>query len=249
MDLAAIKAAPKQSLVEFAVAATANAQSLLDDAELLSLAGRRGRACSLAEFAVEEVGKACGLMGLGFLPEKLRDQAPVWRLEWHQLKLVGGLLAALIPPGVAAVPKLAGMSAGELAQIMDELKVCVQDAERLKQRGLYVDMDARGCITRPSEVTEAEVSGQLARARMAVSSARALLDPRAPARLASPPAETVEFAQLIADALKGERSTRTPEAAIDIMLKAVTMLRERQAADDEEHACSARWQRGRCRDT
>src|SRR5215470_1599150 len=106
MDLAAVKAAPRQSLVECAVAAAANAQGLLDDAELLSLAGRRGRACSLAELAVEEVGKGCGLMTLGLLPERLRDQAPVWgMLEWHQLKLVGGLLLALTPPGVAVVPK------------------------------------------------------------------------------------------------------------------------------------------------
>jgi hypothetical protein len=125
------------------------------------------------------------------------------------------------------------MSAGELAQVMDKSKVLAIDQSRLKQRGLYVDMDSRGCITQPSEVTEAEVSDQLAQARQAVSSARALLDSRAPGRLCSPPAEAVELAQALVSALTKSGSTRTPEAAADAMVKAVTRFREQQVANDE----------------
>lgn len=234
MDLAAVKAAEKHDLVACAVASAANAQSALDDAELLALANRRARACFLAELAVEEVGKALSLMALSMLPEKLKGQAPVWRmLRWHELKLVGGLLIALTPPGAPPVRSLANMSAGELAQIMQESRVLANHQSRLKQRGLYVGMDSSGRITQPSEATQDEMSDQLAQARQAVSSARALLDPRAPARLASPPAEAVEFAQALATALTKAGSARTPEAAADFMLKAVTKLREQQAADDD----------------
>jgi AbiV family abortive infection protein len=234
MDLATVKAAANQDLVACAVAAAANAQSVVDDAELLALADRRARACFLAELAVEEVGKALSLMALSLLPEKLKGQAPVRRmLEWHELKLVGGLLIALTPPGETPARRLAGMSADELAQIMDKSKVLAMDESRLKQRGLYVDMDSRGCITQPADVTEAEVSDQLTHARQAVSSARALLDPRAPARLATPPAEAFELAHALASALTKAASTRTPEAAADAMFKAVTRLREQQAAENE----------------
>ena len=234
MDLATVKVAAKQDLVACAVAAAANAQSVVDDAELLALADRRARACFLAELAVEEVGKALSLMALSLLPEKLKGQAPVRRmLEWHELKLVGGLLIALTPPGASPARRLAGMSDGELAQVMNKSKMLAMDQSRLKQRGLYVDMDSRGRITQPSEVTDAEVSESLAEARQAVSSARALLDPRAPGRLASPPAEAVEMAYALTSSLIKSGSTRTPEAAADAMLKAVTTLREQQAAEDE----------------
>jgi len=149
MDLGTVKAAPKADLVACAVAAAANAQDLLGDAEMLPLAGRRARACSLAVLAVEEVGKAASLMALALVPQKQKGQAPIRRmLAWHELKLVGGLLIAMIPPGAAAAPKIAGMPAGELAQIMDNTKVLVQDEDRLKLHGLYVDMDGRG--TSPS---------------------------------------------------------------------------------------------------
>ena len=240
MDLGTVKAAPKADLVACAVAAAANAQDLLGDAEMLPLAGRRARACSLAVLSVEEVGKAASLMALALVPQKQKGQAPIRRmLAWHELKLVGGLLIAMIPPGTAAAPKIAGMPAGELAQIMDNTKVLVQDEDRLKLHGLYVDMDGRGHITQPSEVTEADVSDQLARARQAVSSAKALLDSRAPARLASPPAQAVEFAQALASALAAAGSARSPEAAADIMVKAVTSLREQQAAEDDTHMRNA----------
>ena len=51
-----------------AVAAARNACGLVEDAELLSRAGRLARAYSLAGLAVEEVGKAGSLATLAAMP-------------------------------------------------------------------------------------------------------------------------------------------------------------------------------------
>ena len=89
--LRAVKEAPVRVLARGAVAAARNARGLVQDAELLSGAGRLARAYSLAGLAVEEVGKAGSLAALAAMPENLRARAPVGRmLEWHQMKLVAG---------------------------------------------------------------------------------------------------------------------------------------------------------------
>ncbi len=176
MDLRAVKAASRPELLAGVAAAAENMQGLLDDAELLSGAGRHARAYSLAVLAVEEFGKATCLLALAAMPENLRAQAPVRRmLEWHQLKLVGGMLMAVVtlgPPGPAA--RLAAMPITQVGQILDTTDAFAEDADRLKLRGLYMDMDRDGRIPRPSEITEAEVSGQLGRARQVASSASML---------------------------------------------------------------------------
>ena len=69
MDLRAVKAASRPELLACAAAAAENAQDLLDDAELLSDAGRHARAYSLAVLAVEEFGKATSLLALAAMPE------------------------------------------------------------------------------------------------------------------------------------------------------------------------------------
>ena len=77
-----------------------NARCLVEDAELLSGAGRQARAYSLAGLAVEEVGKAGSLAALAVMPENVRARAPVGRmLEWHQMKLVAGHLIAAVSFG------------------------------------------------------------------------------------------------------------------------------------------------------
>src|SRR5258706_6267376 len=162
MDLRAVKAASRPGLLACAAAAAENGQGLLDDAESLSVTGRHARPYSLAVMAVEEVGKATSLVALAAMPANVRAQAPVGRmLEWHQLKLVGGMLMAVLgfgPPGAAA--RLAAMPIAQLEQILDTTDAFADDADRLKRRGLYVDMDRDGRIRRPSEITEAEVSGE-----------------------------------------------------------------------------------------
>src|SRR5258706_1392561 len=111
VDLRAVKEAPVPVLARGAVAAARNARGLVQDAELLSGAGRLARAYSLAGLAVEEVGKAGSLADLTAMPENLRARAPVGRmLEWHQMKLVSGHRIAAVPFGGSMAVKLLTLS-------------------------------------------------------------------------------------------------------------------------------------------
>ncbi len=233
MDLGAVKAASRPDLLACVAAAAENTQGLLNDAELLSAAGQHARAYSLAVLAVEEFGKATSLMALAAMPKNLRAQAPVRRmLEWHQLKLVGGMLMAVVtfcPPGGAA--RLAAIPITQLEQILDTTDRFAEDSDRLKLRGFYVDMDRDGRIRRPSEITENEVSAQLGRARQAASSACLLRDQTA--WLRDPPPEAIELSRALVQALAEAGDIRSPEAAAAIMLQAVTKLQQQLAASDE----------------
>src|SRR6266851_2395313 len=233
MDLRAVKAASRPELLAGVAAAAENMQGLLDDAELLSGAGRHARAYSLAVLAVEEFGKATSLMALAAMPKNLRAQAPVRRmLEWHQLKLVGGMLMAVVtfcPPGGAA--RLAAIPITQLEQVLDTTDRFAEDSDRLKLRGFYVDMDRDGRIRRPSEITENEVSAQLGRARQAASSACLLRDQTA--WLRDPPPEAIELSRALVQALAEAGDIRSPEAAAAIMLQAVTKLQQQLAATDQ----------------
>jgi AbiV family abortive infection protein len=226
VDLQAIKAASRTELSACALAAARNVLGLLRDAEALAGLGSVARAYSLAALAVEECGKAVCLVALAALPMTLRTRAPVGRmLGWHQLKQVGGLLVAAVPidsPGLAA--KLAAMPAAQARQILSTLSAPAEEADRLKRRGLYVDMDRTGRICEPSQITEAELASQLERARQAATSAALMLGPEARARLANPPAEVIELATALVTALTQGGNSRTPEAAADIMLDAVSNL-------------------------
>ena len=231
MHLGAVKEAPPLALACGAAAAARNARGLVEDAELLSGAGRLARAYSLAGLAVEEVGKADSLLGLAAMPENLRARAPVGRmLEWHQLKLVSGQLIAAIPfsppdnpPSMAT--RFVTMPMSELAGILDQAQAFAEDIDRLKQRGLYVDVDRSGQIREPSEVTAAEVREQLDRARRAASAVDALLDPSAPLWLAIPEAAGVEFSRALVSAFGELGSARSAEAAADVLRDAATKLR------------------------
>jgi AbiV family abortive infection protein len=239
VNLRAIKAAEKTQLLACAAAAARNTRGLLHDAETLARSGTSARAYSVAALAVEECGKAGSLAALAVLPRSLRMQAPVGRmLEWHQLKQLGGLLIAALTfdePGLA--PKLAAMPPAQVIRILSIMSRHSEEADRLKRRGLYVDMDRSGRIREPSEITDAEVSEELARARQASASAAWLLTPQAGARLAAPSTEAIELACALADALTRAGHARTPEAAADAVLDAVSVLRDsaagrRLAADD-----------------
>jgi AbiV family abortive infection protein len=232
VDLEAVKAASAPELVRCAVGAAVNAQGLLDDAELLSAAGRRARGYALAALAVEEAGKAAALSTLAVMPLSLRAQAPVGRmLEWHQLKLVGGMIITAVPVGTFAV-QLAAMPASQVAGIVEDAQVLAQDVDRLKQRGLYADIVPSGQIRLPSEVTEADVAAQLGRARLAVSSASVLLVPGTASRITNPPAEAIELCRALVSAFAESGSGRTPEAAADVLLNTARKLREQKPASD-----------------
>jgi AbiV family abortive infection protein len=227
VDLVAVKDAPARALARGAVAAARNARGLVEDAELLSGAGRLGRAYSVAGLAVEEVGKAGSLAALAALPENLRERAPVGRMvAWHQLKLVKGMLIAAVPFGAAGKPpRFVTMPSSEVSEILDNAQAFAEDMDRLKQRGLYVDADRGGRVREPSEVTAAEVREQLDRARRAASAANALLDPCALLWLADPEAGEVEFSRALVSAFDETGFARSPEAAADVLRKAVTKLR------------------------
>jgi len=231
VDLRAIKAASRAELTAFAIAAARNAQGLLHDAETLAGLSSTGRAYSLAVLAVEESGKAVLLGALTLLPKRVRTRSAVGRvLQWHQLKQVGGLLIAAVTleePGTAA--KLAAMPAAQATQILSGLSVPADEADLLKRRGLYVDMDPSGRLREPAEITEGEVIRQLARARQAAGSAGVLLRPEAEDRMANPPAEMIELARALVTALTEAGYDRTPEAAAEVMLNAVRKLKNRTA--------------------
>ncbi len=230
MDVRAIKAAGRTELTACAFAAARNAQGLLHDAEILAGAGSMARACSLAALTVEECGKALALAALSMLPQARRKRAPVGRmLEWHQLKHVGGLLVAAAPfDGAGLAAKLAAMPAAQVTQLMCTLSEPADEADHLKLRGLYVDMDRTGRVREPSEITGADATSQLARARQAAASAAMLFEPEARARLANPPAEAIRLAVELVNALSQTqmRDARSPEAAAKIMMNAVSNLRD-----------------------
>jgi len=226
VDLGAVKEAPVRELARGAVAAARNAHGLVEDAELLSGAGRLARAYSLAGLAVEEVGKAGSLADLAAMPLNLRARAPVGRmLEWHQMKLVEGHLIAAVPFGESMAVRLATMPMSEIAEMLDSARAFAEDVDRLKQRGLYVDVDRSGHVRQPSEVTGADVRAQSDRARRAASATTALLDPAAPLVLAHPEAADVEFSRALVSAYAAARHGRSAGAAADVLLTAVTKFR------------------------
>jgi AbiV family abortive infection protein len=226
VDLGAVKEAPARELARGAVAAARNARGLVEDAELLAGAGRVARAYSLAGLAVEEVGKAGSLADLAAMPENLRARAPVGRmLQWHQMKLVVGQLIAAVPFGESMAVRFVTMPLSEIAEILDNARAFAEDVDRLKQRGLYVDVDRSGRIREPSEVTVAEVRAQFDQARQAASATTALLDPSAPLVLANPGAADVEFSRALVSAYAGAGHRRSPGAAADVLLTAITKLR------------------------
>jgi len=242
VDFGSVQAAPTPVLIKGTLAAAKNAQDLLYDAQVLAEAGSAPRAYSLAALAVEEAGKAASLVLLTVMPETLRARAPVGRmLEWHQLKQVQGLLVAAVstPPVPSIGPRLAAMHASELTQVLGILDAPADEADRLKRRGLYVDVDRGGRIREPWEITEADVLSQVARAGRAVSAAGQILEPETQPRLVNPPAEAVELSRAAVSALTEAGYSRTPEAAVDVVLNAICKLRQRMAAKDAE--------RGPCR--
>lgn len=219
-------AADRPVLIRYAAAAARNALDLVEDAELLIAAGRLARAYSLAALAVEEIGKACGLVALAMMPDHMRVRAPVRELlEWHALKQLGGQLAdvlAMSTPGVAG--RLAETSTAQLAEILSRLGGQARDTDLAKKRGFYVDLDDRGQIREPSEVNEAEARDAIARARGVTAAASMLNDASALARLADPPTEALEIESSITGAYLQSRDIDSPEAAAEWIAPVVKSL-------------------------
>ncbi len=241
MDLRAVKAATGPELVAGAAAAARNAGGLLRDAQILAEANSPARAYALAALAVEEVGKGGSLVTLASMPDALRARAPVGRLlEWHQLKQAIGQLIAVVPyrqPGLAA--RVLAMPATDLAQLLRALEPPAEEADRLKRGGLYADIGQDGRIREPSEITKAEVTRQLARARLAVSSGAMMLNPEEQARLVGRPEECVELSRAAVGAIAKVGYARTPDAAADVVTTMVSTLWERMTGSPAPGALAA----------
>ena len=72
-------------------------------------------------------------------------------LQWRRPNLVGGLLIAVLPIGSVG-SKVSVMSTDELAHIARILDAPADEADRLKRRGFYVDIDGNGRLREPSEI-------------------------------------------------------------------------------------------------
>jgi AbiV family abortive infection protein len=236
VDLGAVKAASAGQLAACAASAARNGQDLLHDAEVLVAADCPARAYSLAALAVEECGKAASLATLAVLPESVRAQAPVGRfLQWHQLKQVGGVLLTLMPVGTIA-SRLADLPAAEVTQILGTLATPADEADRLKRRGLYVDMDRGGQIRDPSQITSAEVTSQLSRARRAAESAGLLVNRELQAHLANPREDATQLAVALVSALAEAGYARTPQAAADVIINAASKFRQSTTTNETKQA-------------
>jgi AbiV family abortive infection protein len=213
-SLAAVRSAPRPVLAAAAAAAARNAGDLVDEAQLLAESGYRARAVALAALSVEECGKAISMSALAGMPESLRAQAPLRKmLEWHQAKQATGGLIALTPPtgppGLA--PKLLAMPAADLTRILTAVEKPAEEADQLKRRCLYADVAQGGQIREPLEVTEAQVTSQLDRARDAAGYASLMLDPDEQARIVAHQAEEdLELTRLALAALGKTGHSRTP---------------------------------------
>jgi hypothetical protein len=134
--------------------------------------------------------------------------------------------------------KFAGMPQAQAGQILNTTEALAQDADRLKLRGLYVDMDRRGRIRQPSVITEAEVTGQLDRARQVASLASLLRDPGTQARLADLPTESIELSRALAHAIAEAGHIRGPKAAAAVILTAVVEFQKHMAASETSRSAS-----------
>ena len=85
-------------------------------------------------------------------------------------------------------------------------------------------MDRSGQIREPSEVTAAEFREQLDRARQATSAVDALLKPGGQAIITRPGPDALEFSRAVVSAFGETRSGRSPEAAADVLLNAISKL-------------------------
>src|SRR5258708_12889578 len=80
----------------------------------------------------------------------LRAQAPVGRmLEWHQLKLVVGLLITAVPLDTFSV-QLAAMPSSRVAGILEDAPVLAEDVARLRQPGLNAPIALSRHVRPPS---------------------------------------------------------------------------------------------------
>lgn len=220
-----VTAADQQTLIGFAAAAARNALDLLSDAEILCANQRWARTYTLAVLAVEELGKASGVLTLAMVPPALRAQVPVRDLlERHNVKHAVGLLMHLMEfgkPGVAARVESSPRLADQLAQLAVEARM----SNLAKQRGFYVDLIS-GELKQPSDVTEVDARAALARVREVLESSGPLRDPETLQVLADPPPEVLRLAGLTVERYLESADIGGPEAAATAAVELARVIRQ-----------------------
>jgi AbiV family abortive infection protein len=200
MQVKGIETASRLELVCYAAAAADNARSKLADAELLLSGGRWPRAYALAVLAIEEFGKAMGVLTISFVPDQLRSKMPVRQmLEQHRVKQAGALIMMMMQPGAApGVVATVGQSpAALLAQMLEDASAESEVNDRQKLRGLYADMAPDGSIWHPDQITETEATEQVERARQVAASAAMFGEPDFVKTFANPPAPAVAASDIL----------------------------------------------------
>ena len=214
-----MKTANRQQLLDFAAAAVRSGHGHIRAAEVLLEHGGNsyGQTYSQAALAVEEFGKAAGVMALAMMPDEIRARAPVKELlERHLLKHCGALLTAALGFGGEKLiaENIAAMPVAAIAEMLESLMAQARAADGGKMRGIYADIAADGTIREPSQVTEHEAREQLASARETAAVADKLVAPLTLAALAELPQSALDLSSaLFSMWLDSGPATTSQEAA------------------------------------
>jgi AbiV family abortive infection protein len=151
-------------LQEVANAAADNCETLLVDAELLFRAGRHARAHALAALAFEEFGKH--VISVAALVR--RNEVGFWQKYWRRFRSHSDKLRN----ARLAVQFFGVWDEFELPDFLDRLEEYARADNVRKLRGLYVDVDEHGVVTRPEQaITREEAEGLIADVRLVLGGA------------------------------------------------------------------------------
>jgi AbiV family abortive infection protein len=241
MELKGIEAAGRSELVRYAAAIADNGASLLADAELLLQNGRIARAYALAALAIEEFGKAAGVITLAVMPVHLRRNVPVRELlEQHLVKQIGGLILAVLQlgatPGIGE--RVDGSQVNGLARLLSAAETQARDTNQKKLLGLYAEMEADTSIWDPGRITETEAKDQIARARDVSSCAGVFKDPTALEKIANPPPEELAVSEALfssyfsgATPADWDAVAQAVKDAVNVVLKHFAQVAKQQTPD------------------
>ena len=141
-----------------------------------------------------------------------------------------------MPFGGRALPaQLAAMAPSQVTAMLEDAQVLAQDVDRLKQRGLYADIEPDGA--RP-----AAIRGERGRHHNSAQPGAAgrlgglpTARPGIPDELANPSAESVELAQALVSAFAEAGRSRTPKTAADVVLSAVRKVQKQTPSSRAEN--------------
>jgi len=231
MDLKVLRVASRADLVSCAAAVADNGAGLLSDAELMLTNCRNARAYALAALAIEEHGKAMGIFSLAFMPVRLRGRMKLDDLrdllKDHAVKQMGGLILTTLQFGLApgVTQRIRELPVDQLSRMLTATSTQAHDTGRMKERGLYAEMEADSHIWHPAQITETEATEQVDRARGVAASAAVFNDANVVAQFANPPSELLAIAEALFDqydsgppATSADAAAQAAKAGVDLAL-------------------------------